>query len=294
MGTVGEGDTEEDENGGEGGEEAALEQGTVSSHSLATNGRNIEDEDDEDDSEEGESGDDNDEGSDVSDTVNEGKPERSVTHLQFTVKHRENIANRYSFKKPLRCHSCRFLRNPAENVKNSEIKTTKDCNLLRRYSFPITSEDGYSSEPKDEHLGAIQTGFFKQLNALYRFSRPHTVIGTLIGITSVSLLPLESTADLSLPFFVGLLKALVPSVLMNIYIVGLNQLFDVDIDKVNKPNLPLASGEFSTEFGVAIVFACLLMSLAMGIMFQSPTLLFALIPSFLVRSAYSVEVSSTT
>ncbi|KAL6988492.1 hypothetical protein U1Q18_014242 [Sarracenia purpurea var. burkii] len=79
MGTVGEADTEEDENGGEGGEEADSKQGTVSSHPLATNGRNIEDEEGKDGSEEGESGDDNDEGSDVSDTVNEGKPEREIS-----------------------------------------------------------------------------------------------------------------------------------------------------------------------------------------------------------------------
>ncbi|KAL6951929.1 hypothetical protein U1Q18_046490, partial [Sarracenia purpurea var. burkii] len=74
-----EGDTEEDENGGEGGEEAASEQGTVSSHPLARNERNIEDEDGKNGSEEGESGDGDDEGSDVSDTVNKGKPEREIS-----------------------------------------------------------------------------------------------------------------------------------------------------------------------------------------------------------------------
>ncbi|KAL7002381.1 2,4-dienoyl-CoA reductase [(2E)-enoyl-CoA-producing] [Sarracenia purpurea var. burkii] len=72
-------DTEEDENGGEGGEEAASEQGTVSSHPLARNERNIEDEDGKNGSEEGESGDGDDEGSDVSDTVNKGKPEREIS-----------------------------------------------------------------------------------------------------------------------------------------------------------------------------------------------------------------------
>ncbi|KAA8525549.1 hypothetical protein F0562_007398 [Nyssa sinensis] len=81
----------------------------------------------------------------------------------------------------------------------------------------------------------------------------------VIGITSVSLLPLESICDLSPAFFVGLLKALIPSISMNIYVVGLNQLFDVEIDKVNKPNLPLASGEFSMGFGITIVSIFLLM-----------------------------------
>ncbi|KAH8504134.1 hypothetical protein H0E87_011696, partial [Populus deltoides] len=51
------------------------------------------------------------------------------------------------------------------------------------------------------------------------------------GITSVSLLPVETISELSPTFFMGLLKALVPSVLMSIYVVGLNQLFDAEIDK---------------------------------------------------------------
>ncbi|KAG6772872.1 hypothetical protein POTOM_024298 [Populus tomentosa] len=82
------------------------------------------------------------------------------------------------------------------------------------------------------------------------------------GITSVSLLPVETIPELSLTFFMGLLKALVPSVSMNIYVVGLNQLFDAEIDK----------------------------SFAMGIMFQSPPHLAALLISFVLGSVYSIEL----
>ncbi|KAJ6995155.1 Homogentisate phytyltransferase [Populus alba x Populus x berolinensis] len=55
----------------------------------------------------------------------------------------------------------------------------------------------------------------------------------------------------------GLLK-----VSMNIYVVGLNQLFDAEIDK----------------------------SFAMGIMFQSPPHLAALLISFVLGSVYSIEL----
>lgn len=51
----------------------------------------------------------------------------------------------------------------------------------------------------------------------------------------------------------ALLQALVPALLMNICIVGLNQLYDVEIDRVNKPYLPLASGELSERQGRWIV-----------------------------------------
>ncbi|OVA01358.1 UbiA prenyltransferase family [Macleaya cordata] len=97
-------------------------------------------------------------------------------------------------------------------------------------------------------------------------------------------------AELSPTFFVGVLKALLPAILMNIYVVGLNQLFDVEIDKVNKPDLPLASGDFSMGMGVAIVSTFSFMSFAMGLIFQSPPLLYALIISFLLGSVYSIEL----
>jgi hypothetical protein len=39
----------------------------------------------------------------------------------------------------------------------------------------------------------------------------------------------------------------------NLYIVGLNQLEDVDIDRINKPHLPMAAGEFTLTDGRWIV-----------------------------------------
>ncbi|KAL6573653.1 hypothetical protein OROHE_002112 [Orobanche hederae] len=115
--------------------------------------------------------------------------------------------------------------------------------------------------------------FWRKVDAFYRFTRPHTIIGSIVGVTSVSLLPLVSVGDLSAAFFIGLLKVMIPIVCANIYVVGLNQVYDVEIDKVNKPNLPIASGEFSMGMGKAIVSAFGLMflqSIIMGIMSQSP------------------------
>ncbi|KAI8569177.1 hypothetical protein RHMOL_Rhmol02G0258600 [Rhododendron molle] len=209
----------------------------------------------------------------------------SVTQIQLPVRQIQKITYSHSLKKRFRCRCFRFLTHLHVNVTSSEIKASRK--LLESF---ISGDEYPSTTPKDDHPESNQIDISKNLNAFYQFSRPHTVIGTLIGITSVSLLPLESTADISVQLFVGLLKALVPSILMNIYVVGLNQLFDVDIDKVNKPYLPLASGEFSMELGWAIVSTFLLMSFTLGIMFQSPPLLCALIVSFLLGSAYSIEL----
>nr|XP_017235080.1 PREDICTED: homogentisate phytyltransferase 1, chloroplastic-like isoform X2 [Daucus carota subsp. sativus] len=136
----------------------------------------------------------------------------------------------------------------------------------------------------------LTSNFWCKVDTFYRFTRPHTIIGSIVGITSVSLLPLVSVGDLSPAFFAGLLKVMIPIVCMNIYVVGLNQLYDVEIDKVNKPDLPIASGEYSMEMGKAIVSAFGLMSIIMGFMFQSPPVLFCLLICFFFGTAYSIDV----
>ncbi|XP_060211332.1 homogentisate geranylgeranyltransferase-like isoform X3 [Lycium barbarum] len=140
---------------------------------------------------------------------------------------------------------------------NTRDKIFKRHKVSKRYII-VASSSGHSDISSND-------GFWKQLNAFYQFSRPHTIFGTIMGISSVSILPTKSLADISPTFFVGLLK-------------------------VNKPNLPLASGEISMELGTGIVITSLLMSFGMGIRFQSPPLLTALIVSFLLGSAYSIEL----
>lgn len=192
-------------------------------------------------------------------------------------------------KKPLiQAHySSSLCGGAAKNYDHQKIIVTR-----RRRDHGAVSNLHASKSQSDKIDINIGSGgsLSKQWDAFHRFCRPHTVIGTVIGILSVSLLPLEQIGDLSPAFFVGLLKALVPSILMNIYVVGLNQVFDVKIDKVNKPNLPLASGEFSMGTGITIVSVVLLMSFAMGVMFKSPPLFSALAISFLLGSAYSIEL----
>ncbi|CAN0911144.1 Homogentisate phytyltransferase 1, chloroplastic [Linum grandiflorum] len=116
-----------------------------------------------------------------------------------------------------------------------------------------TSGQPLESEPGGYGSKSTLDSLKKSLDAFYRFSRPHTVIGTALSIVSVSLLSVEKLADISPVFCTGVLEAVAAALMMNIYIVGLNQLTDIEIDKVNKPYLPLASGEYSVGTGVFIV-----------------------------------------
>ncbi|KAH9798894.1 homogentisate phytyltransferase 1 [Citrus sinensis] len=86
------------------------------------------------------------------------------------------------------------------------------------------------------------------------------------------------------------LKSMVPAILMNIFVTAINQLSDVEIDKVNKPHLPLASGDFSIGEGVAIAVISTMTSVAMGIMLRSPPLFIGLITWWIVGAAYSIDL----
>jgi homogentisate phytyltransferase/homogentisate geranylgeranyltransferase len=96
-----------------------------------------------------------------------------------------------------------------------------------------------------------QLGWRGWLYALWKFARPHTIIGTSLSVWGVYVLTYAIAGrNLSL---LPPLGAWIACLCGNVYIVGLNQLEDIAIDKINKPHLPIASGEFSQRTGQAIV-----------------------------------------
>ncbi|KAE8811363.1 putative homogentisate phytyltransferase 1, chloroplastic [Hordeum vulgare] len=180
-----------------------------------------------------------------------------------------------------------YLRAPRERARNLLLKSfpaiTLSCPQKRKKANFRVQPTG----PRPPYLGLL-------------FSRPHTVIGTVkyafmlfhaLSIVSVSLLAVEGLSDISPLFLTGSLEAVVSALFMNIYIVGLNQLSDIDIDKVvNKPTLPLASGEYSPATGVAIVTTFAVLSFAVGFVVGSQPLLLALFISFVLGTAYSIDL----
>lgn len=103
--------------------------------------------------------------------------------------------------------------------------------------------------------------FFKNF---VRFSRLHTVIGTTLSISTLYVLAL-SFSDYQNPQIGIWLLTLLSCLGANIYIVGLNQITDVEIDRINKPYLPLASGAFSMRLGYVIVTISVLISLVIAL-----------------------------
>jgi homogentisate phytyltransferase/homogentisate geranylgeranyltransferase len=102
-------------------------------------------------------------------------------------------------------------------------------------------------------------------DVIWRFTRPHTLIGSALAIPAIHGLAATSLQSyLSRANLLAMLYAMFPSLLMNLYITGLNQITDVEIDKVNKPYLPLAAGELSSPTAIIVVIAALITSLWMG------------------------------
>ncbi|KAF9591843.1 hypothetical protein IFM89_008493 [Coptis chinensis] len=82
--------------------------------------------------------------------------------------------------------------------------------------------------PEEEHPFSFQNSITKKFDLLQRFCRPLAIVGTAVGTSSIALLPLETISEISPRLIIGVLQ-------------------------VNKPYLPLVSGEMSLQTGAAIV-----------------------------------------
>jgi len=123
--------------------------------------------------------------------------------------------------------------------------------------------------------------------ALVRFSRPHTVFGTMISVASVSLMAVSAP---NVTFFHMFGKAVCSALCMNVAIVGLNQVYDRKIDMVNKPYLPLASGEFNASTALFIIAFSVLISMLLGVFSDSAPLICTLVSSLAFGLMYSVDI----
>ncbi len=112
----------------------------------------------------------------------------------------------------------------------------------------------------------------KALLTLWKFSRPHTIIGSVISICTLFYIIYDQQGLYSLSY---LIVALIIAITCNVFIVGINQVADVNIDKINKPYLPIPSGLLSVQQAKNIVYAALFISLGLALFIS--TYLFVII-----------------
>jgi homogentisate phytyltransferase / homogentisate geranylgeranyltransferase len=124
----------------------------------------------------------------------------------------------------------------------------------------------------------------KALLTLWKFSRPHTIIGSVISICTIFCIVYDKQQLFSLSYFI---MALIIAITCNVFIVGINQVADVNIDKINKPYLPIPSGVLSVQQAKIIVYAALCISLGFAL-FISPYLFVIIALSTFIGWAYSM------
>lgn len=121
------------------------------------------------------------------------------------------------------------------------------------------------------------------LHTLWKFSRPHTIIGSTVSIVVLFLLQGGSPTD----HYIILLTTLVSALGCNVCITGLNQVIDVELDKINKPELPIASGELSIATAKKIVIVSGIIAVGAAALLHWVLLLLIII-ILLLGIAYSV------
>ena len=118
------------------------------------------------------------------------------------------------------------------------------------------------------------------LAVLWRFSRPHTVIGTTLSVLGIAAI---TGTDGAMP----LVLALLAGATVNLFIVGVNQVEDVEIDRINKPHLPIAAGDLSLRTAKWIVAACAVVPVLLGLL-TGPVETAAVLLALGIGAAYSL------
>mmetsp|Transcript_10340 Transcript_10340/g.11074 ORF Transcript_10340/g.11074 Transcript_10340/m.11074 type:complete len:397 (+) Transcript_10340:85-1275(+) len=130
-----------------------------------------------------------------------------------------------------------------------------------RHSLCMSVEGDFDPEAISKAKQEIASGSIKaRLRALYKFTRPHTIRGTILASVAGTIRALVDTpgAISSANWSIMLPRAVVGMtalLLGNAFIVGINQIYDEEIDKMNKPFLPVASGEMSKRVAWIAVLA---------------------------------------
>lgn len=145
---------------------------------------------------------------------------------------------------------------PRLTITNVQSHTSLPQTARRPSSTCLSAVEGdFDPDAINRSVTEIQSGSLRaKFRALYKFTRPHTIRGTILASIAGTVRALVDTpgsiASANWGFMLPRAAiGMVALLLGNAFIVGINQIFDRDIDVMNKPFLPVASGEMSV--GVA-------------------------------------------
>ena len=121
----------------------------------------------------------------------------------------------------------------------------------------------------------------------WEFTRPHTMLGTSITVIAIFLITINNFMSISIKDVTIVIFTLLSSLLANIFIVGINQIYDVEIDQINKPYLPIASGNLSISHAKYCVYiSCIFSIIISGLV--SLYLILVVILGMVIGTFYSI------
>lgn len=140
---------------------------------------------------------------------------------------------------------------------NPHYNTFSECQFnsqTKQTRLSMAVEGDFDPDALSKSVEEAQAGSLKaRFRALYKFTRPHTIRGTILASIAGTTRALVDTpgAIANARWGYMLPRAVIGMIALlmgNAFIVGINQIYDEKIDKLNKPFLPVASGEMSRKF----------------------------------------------
>nr|AKM76575.1 AT3G11945-like protein [Pelargonium dichondrifolium] len=130
---------------------------------------------------------------------------------------------------------------PSIHSGRSNSKLVPNRHYRRNFIWACTQVGAAGSDPMINKVSDFR-------DACWRFLRPHTIRGTALGSCAlVARALIENTNLIKWSLVLKALSGLFALICGNGYIVGINQIYDIGIDKVNKPYLPIAAGDLSVQ-----------------------------------------------
>mmetsp|Transcript_40857 Transcript_40857/g.87021 ORF Transcript_40857/g.87021 Transcript_40857/m.87021 type:complete len:389 (-) Transcript_40857:230-1396(-) len=165
----------------------------------------------------------------------------------------------------------------------------------RKSSTALAAVEGdFDPDAISKSVAEAQSGSLKaRLRSFYKFTRPHTIRGTVLASFAGTIRALIDTpgAIANANWGAMLPRAVIGMVALllgNAFIVGINQIYDKDIDVLNKPFLPVASGEMSKSAAWAAVGFCGIVGPAIVYNFFPPLLFRLYMLGWTLGAIYSV------
>ncbi|KAG2403139.1 Glycinol 4-dimethylallyltransferase [Vigna angularis] len=167
--------------------------------------------------------------------------EFGVTLCVGTLSSHVSKASQLKIKAQIQYNPLRFQQSPFNHHYKSIEKGATYEESNKSYVVKAVTVPSSESESEAFNSNNIVHSVKNFMAVLYQFINPYAMYGRSSAAISASLVAVQCLSDITPLFFIGLLQALIPHLFMDLYVNGVNQVFDFEIDKGLGLNLMIGS-----------------------------------------------------